>query len=71
MVVVTTLTLVYSGVFNIIHDFLFFILLLINMQRNQSYTSSSQMLQIQLQMVQRGVAAYATNNENSEHAKND
>ncbi|WVZ81433.1 hypothetical protein U9M48_028810 [Paspalum notatum var. saurae] len=33
--------------------------------------SQIEMLQIQLQMVQRGAAAYATNNENSEHAKND
>jgi E3 ubiquitin-protein ligase synoviolin len=36
-----------------------------------SYTSSSQMLQIQLQMVQRGAAVLATNNENAEHTKND
>jgi len=36
-----------------------------------SYTSSSQMLQIQLQMVQRGAAVPATNNENAEHTKND
>jgi hypothetical protein len=35
-----------------------------------SYTSS-QMLQIQLQMVQRGAAVPATNNENAEHTKND
>lgn len=29
------------------------------------------MLQIQLQMVQRGAAGLATNNENAEHTKND
>ncbi|CAL4927592.1 unnamed protein product [Urochloa decumbens] len=33
--------------------------------------SQIEMLQIQLQMVQRGAAALATNNENAEHTKND